>query len=128
MILNFDLPSRKFKNEAEFTTWFWWQITKRGWFFHKISDYSLWFKPFDAIFALGGLVWAIEFKSTPSMSCYPYTMLRWSSIKKPWTQVKSLLDYWNNGWLSLVVVYSTRNHRYQVLEFKDLSLDTKIIL
>ena len=124
--LMFPMPDKPFKNEALFTTWFWSQISKSGGFFHKISDYSLWFKPFDAIFALDGLTWGIELKFTHNASCTPFTMLRWSCPKNPGTQVKSLTDYQNNGWNSLVIVYSAKKHKYVVVDFKDLSLTTKI--
>lgn len=118
MILgNFKLPEQWFKNEAEFTTWFGRQITTRWGFFHKISDYSPWYKPFDAIFAYNGDAGAIEFKSITWKSCTPFDLLRWSSPKNPWAQVKWLWDYKSNWWSSYVVVYSKATNSYKVCSF-----------
>ena len=126
--LEFQLPdAAPFKNEAAFTGWFGKQINNNLWFFHKISDFSLWFKPFDSIFAYKWLVGCIEFKYTKQASCSPFAMLSWSSPKKPWTQVKSLQDYAINGWNSIVIVYSAKKHNYKILDFSQMSLSTKII-
>lgn len=116
-----------FKNEAAFTSWFGSKITKDGGFFHKISDYSLWFKPFDAVFGYKWLVGCIEFKFTRQASCLPYTMLRGSCPNNPWTQVKSLTDYATNGWNSIVIVYSAKKNTYKILDFTTISLSTKIV-
>ena len=118
MILeDFKLPENWFKNEAEFTTWFGKQIIKMWWFFHKISDYSPGYKPFDAIFALKERAGVIEFKAIAWKSCCPFDLLRWSSPKNPWTQVKWLTDYDNNWWFSYVIVYSKATNTYKVIQW-----------
>lgn len=124
----FKCPDKWFKNEAEFTTRFWKQIKDRWWFFHKISDYSLWFKPFDAICALDWEVMAIEFKHIKWASCVPFELLRGSSPKKPWTQVQSLDSFERNGWNSTIIVYSQKNNKYIVLDFSDENLHSKVII
>lgn len=118
-LLKFTCPDKGFKNEAEFTTRFGKQIKDRWGFFHKISDYSLWFKPFDVIFAYKGIAWAIELKYTKHWSCTPFDMLRGSTPKKPWTQVKSLGEYQENGWKSLIIVYSSKENNYIIISFSD---------
>ena len=124
----FNCPDKGFKNEAEFTTWFGKQVKERWWFFHKISDYSLWFKPFDAICALNWEACAIEFKHIKGTSCTPFNLLRGSSAKKPWTQVMALGDYERNGWNSLIIVYSQKSNRYVSMKFSDESLHSKVTI
>lgn len=124
----FKCPDKGFKNEAEFTTRFGKQIKENSWFFHKISDYSLWFKPFDAICALWWEVSAIEFKFIKGASCTPYELLRGSTPKKPWTQVQSLECYERNGWNSSIIVYSQKSNRYITLNFSDEALHSKVTI
>lgn len=126
MVRSLSLPTRRFKNEAEFTTRFGQEIKKLSGFFHKISDESRWLKPFDSICALDWKVYAIEFKFVRSLSCYPFRLLRWSSASKPWAQVKWLNDFRNNGWKSIVIVYSAVKHAYIVVDFAGLDLYTHI--
>lgn len=125
-ISNFILPAKTFKNEAEFTTWFWWQIRKNGGFFHKISDESRGLKPFDSLLAYRWYVAAVEIKFVRSASCYPFWLLRWSSPSKPWAQVEWLRDFQINGWNSIMVVYSATKHAYIVVDFARLDLSTKV--
>lgn len=124
----FNCPDKWFKNEAEFTTWYGKKIKEQWGFFHKISDYSLGFKPFDAICALKWKVCAIEFKYTKNWSCVPFDMLRGSSAKKPWTQVQSLESFEKNGWISLIIVYSQKSNRYITLSFSDENLHSKVTI
>lgn len=126
ILKNFKLPDKSFWNEAAFTTRFGRQIKDRGGFWHKISDFSLGFKPFDAVFALEGLAGAIEFKFTKNASCTPFTMLRGSSPQNPWTQVEGLWGYERNGWKSLIIVYSAKVNRYVVMTFSDKDLHSKV--
>ena len=121
----FNCPEKGFKNEAEFTTWYGKQVKERWWFFHKISDYSLWFKPFDAICALNWKVSAIEFKFIKWWSCIPFNLLRGSNPKKPGTQVQSLGDFERNGWNSIIIVYSQKSNRYITMKFSDENLHSK---
>jgi hypothetical protein len=125
-ISNFVCPDKWFKSEALFTTWFWWQIQKWGWFFYKISDESRWLKPFDWLISYNWLVAAVELKYTKYGSCFPFQMLRWSSSKNPWSQVKSLTDWQKNGWKSLVIVYSAKKNMYVVLDFAGLAFTSHI--
>ena len=125
--LMFNLPTAKFKNEAAFTTWFWKRIKDWGGFFHKISDYSLWYKPFDAIMAYQGIVAAIEFKYANTLTCIPFTMLRGSCQSKPWSQVEGLHKYSDNGWKSLIIIYSAKKHSYVIVDFEWPDLHTKLI-
>lgn len=126
-LINFPINNHAvFKNEADFTSRFWRQISINWWFFHKISDFSLWFKPFDSVFSYKWLAWAIEFKFTRQASCVPFKMLSGSCPEKPWTQVKSLWDYQRNGWNSIVIVYSAKKHSYKVLNYNEISLSDKI--
>lgn len=108
---------KQYKNEAEFTSWFGRELKKRSWFFHKISDADRRLKPFDAIFWLDWIVWAIEFKCVSTDKCYPYRLLRWSSEKNPWPQVKWLREYQNNWWLSLVIIYNKKHCVYDICNF-----------
>lgn len=124
-VLSFKLI-KSVKNEAEFTSRFGGEIKKRAWFFHKISDIDRRLKPFDAMFALGGLVWAIEFKCIAGKSCYPYRLLRWSSVKNTGGQVKGLVEFQNNGGTSLVIVYSKKVREYKVLQFIDIDFNTHV--
>lgn len=117
---------KQYKNESEFTSRFGREIKKRSWFFHKISDADRRLKPFDAIFAIDWVVGAIEFKCTSNKKVYPYRMLRWSSEKNPWPQVKWLTDYQSNWWLSLVIVYNKKYVDYKVCDF--LYMDFNSIL
>lgn len=121
----FNCPEKGFKNESEFTTWYGKQIKERWWFFHKISDYSLWFKPFDAICALNWKVSAIEFKFIKWWSCIPFNLLRGSNPKKPGTQVQSLECFERNGWISEIIVYSQKSNRYITLNYSDENLHSK---
>lgn len=124
--LYFELPNKTFKTEALFTTWFLWCIRKRWGFAHKISDFSPGDKPRDADIAFEWLAAAVELKKTDNGSCRPYQLLRWSSPKNPGAQVSSLDSYARNGWNSLVIVYSTKKHRYVILDFRHLDFNTKI--
>ena len=124
-MLTFNCPEKGFKNEAEFTTRYGKQVKDRWWFFHKISDYSLWFKPFDAICALNWKVSAIEFKFIKWWSCIPFNLLRGSNPKKPGTQVQSLECFERNGWISEIIVYSQKSNRYITLNYSDENLHSK---
>lgn len=126
-ISKFILPTKIFKSEAEFTTWYWWQIRKNWWFFHKISDESRGLKPFDSLLSYKWYVAAVEIKYVKSASCHPYWLLRWSSPSKPGAQVQWLRDFQINGWNSIVVVYSATKHAYIVVDFAGLDLSTKIL-
>lgn len=125
-IKKISLPSRIFKSESDFTTWFWSYIRKNGWFFHKISDESRWLKPFDSIMAYEWYIAAVEIKYVKTASCHPYKLLRWSSPSKPWAQVDWLRDFQINGWNSIIVIYSAIKHSYVVVDFAGLDLSTKI--
>lgn len=119
--------SKKCKSESDFTSWYGSEIKKRGWFFHKISDMDIRPKPFDAIMAWDGIIWAIEFKSVWVLkSCHPFRLLRWSSPSKPWSQVKGLQWFQDNWWLSLVIVFNKLLQQYKVIDFKDIDFNTKI--
>lgn len=118
--LYFTCPDRWFKNEAEFTTWFWKQIKDRWGFFHKISDESSNMKPCDAIFAFDWISWLIEFKYQKTKKCKPFYLLRGSWPSKPWFQVKWLQLNQRNGWLSLVVVYNKNKNMFTVIDFSFL--------
>ena len=119
--------SKKLNNEREFTSRFGSEIKKRGWFFHKISDMDIRPKPFDAILSWDGIVCGIEFKCTKSKKCRPYRMLRWSSLKNTWPQVKGLTEYQENGWLSLVIVFNKVLQQYKVIDFVNLWFNSQII-
>ena len=125
-LLKFSLPQSPFGNEAAFTTWFGRQVKDRGGFFHKISDFSLGFKPFDAVFGLKGFTWAIEFKFTKNWSCTPFTMLRGSTSNNPWTQVEGLSKFSTNGWNSLIIVYSSKVNKYIIMDYNDKNLHNKV--
>lgn len=84
-------------------------------------------KPCDAIVAYKWHSAIIEFKYTKHSSCYPYYMLRGSSPQKPGAQVKGLTLCSENGWNSLVIVYSAKKNAYKVLDFKELVLDNKLV-
>jgi hypothetical protein len=124
--LKFNLPEKWFKDEASFTTYFGRQIKEKWGFFHKISDADRWLKPMDAVFALNGIVWWIEFKITDSMKSKPYTKLRWSCPQNSWWQVKWLTTLMNNWWTSLVILYNRKVNAYKIIDFKDFHLDTNI--
>lgn len=120
--------NKDFKNEREFTTWFGSEVKKRGWFFHKISDIDFRLKPFDAILWYDGILAWIEFKYTKSAKCYVYRMLRWSSPKNPWSQVKWLQTYYDNGGVALVIIYSSKTRTYKVFHYKDLDFNSYVSL
>lgn len=124
--LYFELPAAPFKKEAQFTTWFLWQIRKNWGFAHKISDYSPNAKPWDAIISYNGMTALVELKKVNSATCHPYQLLRWSWPKNPGTQVESLGLFARNGWISLIIVYSCKVNRYAVLDFGSLDFITKI--
>jgi hypothetical protein len=84
-------------------------------------------KPFDAIFWLDGVVWAIEFKCVSTKKCHPYRLLRWSSEKNPWPQVKWLSEYQNNWWLSLVIVYNKKYCTYHICNFLYIDFNSVLV-
>lgn len=123
--LNHYIANKKFKNEKDFTSWFLRHVRDRGGFAFKISDYDIWLKPCDAIIARQGVWCLVEFKYIKHGSCYPFRLLRGSSPKNPWYQVKWLETRAKNGWISLVIVYSEKKHCFKVLDFKELSFTTR---
>jgi len=120
-----DVPS-SIKNEASFTTWFGGKIKSAWGFFWKISDIDTRVKPFDWFMAYKWHVCALEFKSIPWMSCHPFQLLRWSSPKNPWGQVKWLADFFANGWISLIIVYSKKCNRFKIIDFSTTNFNTQI--
>lgn len=118
-------PSKWFKKESRFTTWRGKHIKEQGGFFHKISDIDMRTKPFDCIVAFEGKCYWVEVKVVRTYSCKPFHLLRWSSSKNPWGQVKGLQTYNDNWWSSLVVVYCTKTNTYKIFNFDDIDLDTK---
>lgn len=114
--LMFQLPTlqkHSFISEKEFTTWFWNQIDKKWWLWHKISDQSSDLKPCDWIVAINWLCWLVEIKV-------------WNEKKKinvfkklrP-NQAFGLRKYKQNWWTSIVVYYSKLHHKYWVMEFEE---------
>jgi len=126
-VLDFQLPEKVFKNEALFL-WRYGKCIRDNWcFYHKISDADPRTKPFDSFTMIQWFGIAIEAKKIDWYTCYPYQLLRGSSIKNPWWQVKWLTDWGNNWWVSLVIVYSKKAHKYKIFDFKDLTFNTKYI-
>ena len=117
---------RKFKLEKQFTTWFLWLYSERGALCFKLSDADRRIKPFDAFIVYNWKSYYIEFKKTANMSCHPYRLLEWSSPKKPWWQVPWLNKVVKNGWIALVITYSTKADTYIISNFKELDFNSKI--
>ena len=110
-MLQFPLPAKWFKNEAEFTTRFGRQIKERWGFRHKISDMSIELKPFDWILALNWYVAAVEIKvSDHKHKVDVYKMLR--DNQKTW-----LAKYKKNWWNSLVIYYNKIINEYFIREY-----------
>lgn len=110
-LLYFIPPNKPFKNEAEFTTWFWRQIKEHWWFRHKISDMSIELKPFDWILAIDWYVAAVEIKvSDHKHKVDVYKMLR--DNQKTW-----LAKYKKNWWNSLVIYYNKVINQYFIREY-----------
>jgi hypothetical protein len=123
--MQFPLPQKWFRKESEFTSWFGREIQRDGGFWHKISDADMRTKPFDAICWYKQVMYWIELKVIPWMSCHPYKLLRGSSPSNPGWQVLWLSRFWEH-WKSLMIVYSKSANKYQVLPFEGLTLETKI--
>lgn len=122
-ILNF--KCWKFKNEAQFTSWFWKQCKEKWYFFFKLSDADRRIKPFDAFVMAEWYPIAIEFKINDNSSCYPYRMLKGSSMKNPWWQVKWLTNYVKNGWYWLIIIYNRVKQGYMIVGIRDIDFYTK---
>ena len=116
-----------FRLEKEFTTWFGRMCNNKWWEYHKISDADPRLKWYDAYCVVNGKFYAIEIKRVTSKSYYPFRLLRGSSYKLQWIQVKRLQNTIDNWWEALVIVYSTSTWQYHLLDFKDLTFDTKIV-
>lgn len=112
-MLQFPLPNKIFRNEAEFTIWFGRQIKEKWWFRHKISDMSIELKPFDAILALDWYVAAVEIKvSDHKHKINVSKMLR--DNQRSW-----LSKYKKNWWNALVIYYNKIVNKYFIREYTD---------
>lgn len=119
MPLQYTLPNKPFKNEAEFTTWFGRQIKEHWWFRHKISDMSIELKPFDWILAVDWYIAAVEIKvSDHKHKVNVYKMLR--DNQKTW-----LAKYKKNWWNSLVIYYNKIINQYFIREYNPDNLIIK---
>ena len=118
--------SRQFKLEREFTTWHLKQCSDLWALSFKLSDADRRTKPFDAFVVLDWSSYFIEYKITKNMSCKPYRLLEGSSLKKPWWQVSWLSKVVKNGWIALVIVYSTKCKKYHISNFSELDFNTTI--
>lgn len=105
-MLEFTLPQKGFRTEAEFTTWFWRQIKEAWGFRHKISDMSIELKPFDWIFALNWYTWAIEIKVSDNKCKVDV-----EKMLRP-NQKSGLWKYKKNWWNALVCYYSKVYNKY----------------
>lgn len=112
-MLQFPLPNKIFRNEAEFTSWFGRQIKDKWWFWHKISDMSIELKPFDAILALDWYIAAVEIKVSDHKQKVNVTkMLR--DNQRSW-----LSKYKKNWWNALVIYYNKICNKYFIREYTD---------
>lgn len=111
--LQFPLPQKPFKNEAEFTRWFWRMVHDSGGFWHKISDMSMDAKPSDGIIAINWLVWLVEIKVGKEKTKVDiYKKLR------P-CQRYGLSQYKKNWWTSIVIYYNQIFHQYRVMDYSN---------
>lgn len=125
--LNSYIPdSKSFWTEKKFTWWLNKKIRDAWWFAFKISDADARYKPWDCIYAWWWESALVEIKYTKHSSCYPYRMLKWSSATKVWRQVAWLSLHAKNGWKSLVLVYSEKENCFKIIDFRELSAETKI--
>lgn len=115
--LFFTLPTKWFKNEAEFTTWFWKQIKDKWWFFWKLSDMDIRLKPFDAFMQWDWLNCAIEFKKWNNKNkVNVYKLLETN-------QIIWLEKYQANWWNALIIYYSIFHNKYYIYDYiKDLEI------
>lgn len=112
-MLNFPLPSKWFKTEAEFTTWFWRQIKEAWGFRHKISDMSIELKPFDWILAIDWYVAAIEIKTSDNKCKVDV-----EKMLRP-NQKTGLWKFKKNWWNALVCYYSKTHNKYFIRNIDD---------
>ena len=106
--LNLKVPW-KFTLESKFTTAWLKEIRNKGWFAYKLSDGSLWQKPFDAIVTTNKGTYFIELKVV-NKDIF--------NISRFWpSQLKSLRltnSLWSNA---IVLVYSKTYNRYKIFSF-----------
>lgn len=122
-IFQFPLPPAPFPNEAKFTAWFWWEIRKRWWFWHKISDASIDYKPADAIVWLDWLTCLLEIK-------------HWKEKREVnlFKKLRANQSFWlkrrrKNWWKSLVIYYNQTYHKYYIIVFdEDFTEDSKLFI
>jgi len=109
----FDLPEKSFKNEKEFTSWFWKAVHDKWGMWHKISDMSADMKPWDAIIWLWGVCWILEIKhGREKKRVDVYKKLR--PNQKFW-----LNRYQKNGGTAIVIYYNEFHHRYWVCNYSE---------
>ena len=119
-MLQFPLPAKWFKNEAEFTIRFGKQIKEHWGFWHKISDMSIELKPFDWILAISWYVAAIEIKTSDN-KC----KIDVEKMLRP-NQKTGLRKFKKNWWNALVCYYSKTYNKYFIRNIDDnLIIDLK---
>lgn len=91
----------------------------------KISDADPRTKPYDVFWVSEWCMLAVELKRVTGSSCYPYRLLRWSSIKNPGWQIDWLTKSARHWGVSLVVVYSDKCKQYKIFDFTQLDFNTK---
>ena len=82
-------------------------------------------KPYDAVFCYKWFSGCIEFKYTKTKSRYPYKLLKGSSVKNPWWQVKWLWEVIENWWFALVIIYNSIIKSYRIYDFSSLYPELK---
>lgn len=109
--------------ESKFTTAWLKEIRNKGWFAYKLSDGSLWQKPFDAIVTTDKGTYFVELKVI-NKDVF--------QINRFWpSQLKSLRLVNSMWWNAIVLVYSKTYNKYKIFSFdmiKDLSSDESVKL
>lgn len=124
--LTFSLPDKWFSRENQFLTFFWKKCKESNIHYFKISDADPRIKPYDSFCVIDWMHVAIEAKAvTIKNKIKPYMLLRWSSAKLAWWQVKWLTDNINSWGISLVIVYNKKINNYIIFDFKELTPDTE---
>lgn len=104
--------------EKDITSWFWQQVRKHFWFFHKISDQSSDLKPCDCIvwveFDWFKISWLIEFKISKNKK-----KMNVDSLLRPnqrqWLKLRK-----DNNWQALVWLYSTEKNIIYIFDIDDV--------
>lgn len=112
-----------FSSEATFTTG-WLKSLKQAWHWcYKISDGSMWFKPFDCFLASHLDCYACEIKVIDN-EVFKFNQLRDNQV----TALKRLLKLWRP---TIVTIWSKKQKNYIIIPFSELLKlwwDTSIII